>query len=87
MIRVTERITPEPVKPAEPVAKPAEPVRQASNEVSNNPDPVRQAKEPASPKSKVRASKESWNTYHAELMRRRRAAAKADKIALASADP
>lgn len=75
----------EPPKSDVPLKR-AVPVRQASNEVSNNAAPVRQAKEPAASKSTVRASRESWNQYHAELMRRRREAVKLDSVALAGAD-
>jgi cytochrome P450 len=38
------------------------------------------------PKASIRASRESWNAYYRELMRRRRADAKLDSVALASVD-
>jgi hypothetical protein len=48
---------------------------------------VRQVAEVSTPgKSTVRASKESWNQYHAELMRRRRSVAKLDAVELATVD-
>jgi hypothetical protein len=69
----------------------ADPVSNVAAEVRrhepNTMPVVRQVAQPAAPtKAKVRASRETWNQYHAELMRRRRSAAKLDAVTLASTD-
>jgi hypothetical protein len=86
-----------PVDRAPPAAAPVSNVAAEVRRPAPNTMPVvRQVAEPSEPlpidrhecrsKVTVRASKETWNQYHAELMRRRRSAAKLDAVELATVD-